>query len=271
MNLQDRAKALLLSAAAPAIVTSAQAASLSLDYVGSGLYDNSGFFVSSAPLASAGGTTQGTGFKLFGTDTIADSVFYRTDSEGRTRPRSDGDGLGMIWGGAINGTLTEGTTVVAPYEFSFNYTHTPANEFDSPQVTWDLIMGFFDSNGNVVDFSSDTYFAIEQSNDTVRNSSNDSTDVDYNIPGAFDVSGNLEYEFFEDSPVTHWFVILNVLVQHENDARNFDGPFGKRNGDTLTVTVPENSIDIAVIPEPSSMLLGAAGLIGGLAIRRRER
>lgn len=43
---------------------------------------------------------------------------------------------------------------------------------------------------------------------------------------------------------------------------------GASNGDTLTVTVPNNSIDFSVIPEPTSFCLIG---IGGLALLLRRR
>jgi len=43
---------------------------------------------------------------------------------------------------------------------------------------------------------------------------------------------------------------------------------GAANGDTLSVTIPENSIDIAVVPEPSAFLL--LGLTGIMTLRRKR-
>ena len=67
--------------------------------------------------------------------------------------------------------------------------------------------------------------------------------------GTFSHTGNLDLtleQWMLDSYVpTNWFVRLEVLVNHENAYGDFEAPYPKWNGDTLTVTVPQNSIDLS--------------------------
>lgn len=261
MNFQERAKEVLKQAAIlPLAAASTSAASLSLDFAGTGLYDNSGFFASTVtPKAGVGGSAQGLGFKLYGSDSLSDSAFYRFDEfENESRPIFDGDGLGFLWGGAVNGSFEAGDRIVAPYEFGYDFTFTPAFPGDDyVNNTWSLTIGLVEDYGSGINFAenfsasnaykSETYYGDTQS-----------------AAGSFDLSGTLEMELgFSDvefhSP-RYWFVLLSVLVDHENAAGDFEPPFPKWNGDVLNVTVPQNSIDIEVIPinpvpEPSVALL----------------
>ena len=135
-SLSSRAAA--LSAAGKTILplacaATASAATLNFDFFGAGLYDNSGFFASTVTLpAIGGGMTQGTGFKLYGSSSIADSAFYRYDDiQNEFYPRYDGDGLALLWGGSISGSLSAGDVLSAPFDFGYAFTHTPAFSGDT--------------------------------------------------------------------------------------------------------------------------------------------
>lgn len=256
-----------------ACAASASGASLNFDYFGSGIFDNSGWFISTLTTpANGGGLTQGTGFKLYGSDTLDDSAFYYYDSYyNETQPLFDGDGLGLLWGGSINGSLAAGDVLSAPYEFEYSFTHTPAFPGDSyVSNPWNLSLGLISWQGNgpfdwateagssgfgsIITVSSELGYA-----DTAGN---------YRNTGTINLS--LDEFDLEFSTPTHWFVRLTVLLEHENDYWGSGPGFPKWNGDTLTVTVPQNSIDLAYIPvpEPTSLFLTA---LGGLSAMRRRR
>lgn len=270
-HLQDKAKRLLKAGTLLPIAaaSSAQAVSLSLDFAGTGLYDNSGFFASDVtPAAGVGGSTLGLGFKLFGSDSLSDSAFYADFGSG-LEPRFDGDGLGFMWGGTINGAFEDGDRLVAPFEYSFDFTHTSTGEFDVPFVYSTLTIGVFNDFGSPVNFGeqgSVGEFSFSSSEQFFGES--------YETPGAYNESNTIELELFGEEEATHWAAILSVYVEHENDSSNFDGPpFPKLNGDVLNVTVPQNSIDLDIVPinpvpEPSVGFLAA--LAGLFTLRRRR-
>ncbi len=182
-----------------------------------------------------------------------------------TLARSDGDGLALLWGGTVNGSLAEGDVLSAPYDFDYTYTHTPAGEYDSPSASWKLTLGLI-SNPSM-------NWADGVSSGSGYNSytSGYTTDV-----GSFNETGTIDltiqsWMLDEYNLPTHWFVILEVLTPHENASNDYEAPYPKWNGDILTVSVPQNSIDLAYspIPEPSSLLLSAAG--GLMLIHRRRK
>jgi hypothetical protein len=275
-SLSSRAAA--LSAASKSILplacaATASAASMNFDFFGSALFDNSGWFVSTLTVPPVGGgITQGTGFKLYGSDSITDSAFYRYDSYyEQTVPRYDGDGLALLWGGSINGSLTAGDVLSAPFDFSYAFTHTPAFEGDTYiSNNWKLTLGIIDWYGE-----EPINWATDASNSGFGSAITSSyTDGYESEAGSFSHTGNLSLtvdQWMLDSYTpSHWFVRLEVLVNHENSSSDYEPPYPRWNGDTLTVTVPQNSIDLTYspIPEPSSLLLAAAG---GLFVFRRRR
>ncbi|MCB1132819.1 MAG: PEP-CTERM sorting domain-containing protein [Verrucomicrobiae bacterium] len=256
-----------------AMAASASAASLNFDFFGSAMYDNSGFFISTlTPPAVGGGITQGTGFKLYGSESLDDSAFYRYDSFlEETVARSDGDGLGMLWGGSIDGSLQAGDVISAPFEFDYSFTHTPAFEGDTyVSNPWQIRLGLLDRTGyDPINWSEDAAYGQLWAFHSVQEQGYQSEAGSYSVTGT--ISLTLEEWMLNGNNPTHWFVELAVLVEHENDYFAFNGPFPKLNGDVLNVTVPQNSIDIAyqAIPEPSSLVIVASG--GLLLMRRRRR
>lgn len=240
-----------------ALAASASAATLHFDFFGSGLYDNSGFFVSSLinRPAVGGGITQGTGFKLYGSDTISDTLFT---------PGNDGDGLALLWGGAITGSLTAGDILSAPFDFNYAFTHTPSYEGDTNVSTsWKITLGVFEWNGEepinwTTDSSGGAYNSVIGTADTGGGS---------DVAGSFTHTGNVgllvEEWMLESYNPSHWFVRLEMLWDHENGGLS-------ANNDSLTITVPQNSIDLTYspIPESSSLLLAAAG--SAIMFRRRR-
>lgn len=273
-------RASLLAAAGKTVLplacaASASAATLNFDFFGAGLFDNSGFFSSTLwTPAVGGGQTQGTGFKLYGTETITDSAFYRYDDNlQQTVPRSDGDGIALLWGGSINGSVTAGDVLYAPYDIEYGFTFTPSFTGDTYiSNNWEVTIGLLDwSSKTTVNWAEDAAFGGLGSL-----ASSSVNGGQYDSDGDFAHTGNLEltvseYDIESYTP-THWYVLYEVLVDHENgyyDFANWD-TLPKRNGDTLTVTVPQNSIDLAytAIPEVSSFGLAAAGLLL-VTLRRR--
>jgi hypothetical protein len=256
-----------------ACAASASAASLNFDFFGSGMFDNSGWFVSTLHTpVQGGGITQGTGFKLHGTDTMADSAFYRYDSnQQETVPIFDGDGLGLLWGGAVNGQFNPGDIITAPYEFGYAFTFTPSYLGDTYiSNQWRLTLGLIEWNGE-----NPLNWAIDGGNSGFGSIlSQNYVDGGESEAGSYSRTGNLDLTVDEwalqNGTPTHWFVRLEVLVNHENGANDFVTPLRRLNGDTLTVTVPQNSIDLALIsiPEPSSILIAAAGSM--VMLRRRR-
>jgi hypothetical protein len=256
-----------------ACAATASAASLNFDFFGSGLFDNSGWFVSTLTVpSSGGGITQGTGFKLHGTDSITDSAFYRYDNlYGQTVPRSDGDGLALLWGGSITGSLLPGDILSAPFDLNYAFTHIPAGPGDTYiSNDWKLTLGLVKWNGAeplnwAVDASNSGFGSIITSTNT---SGYESAAGSYSRTGEIGLTVE-EWMTGSDSP-SHWFVRLEVLVNHENGYHSDWDTKPKLNGDTLTVTVPQNSIDISylAIPEPSSVMMAAAG---GMMLLRRRR
>lgn len=256
-----------------ACAATASAASLNFDFYGSGLFDNSGWFVSTLTTpAVGGGMTQGTGFKLYGTDTITDSAFYRySDFYEMTVPRFDGDGLALLWGGSIQGTLAGGDKLSAPFDLGYAFTHTPAFVGDTYiSNSWKLTMGIIQWNG-----AEPINWAVDAGNSgfgSIITSSNisgyESVAGSYSHTGTLDL--NIEEWILNSYSPTHWFVRLEVLLDHENGYFSDWDTKPRLNGDTLTITVPQNSIDIAyvAIPEPASTLLAA---LGGMALLRRRR
>jgi hypothetical protein len=274
-SLSSRAAA--LAAASKTILplacaASASAASLNFDFFGSALFDNSGWFVSTLTVPPVGGgITQGTGFKLYGGDSITDSAFYYyNDIYEQTLPRFDGDGLGLLWGGSINGSLTAGDVLSAPFDFSYTFTHTPAFEGDTYiSNPWKLRIGLVDRTGSdPINWAADAAYGQLWAYASAETSGYQSEAGTFNQTGT--ISLTIEEWMLESYAPTHWFVELSVLVEHENSNGDFEPPYPRLNGDTLTVTVPQNSIDLTYspVPEPSSMLLAAAS---GLFMFRRRR
>jgi hypothetical protein len=202
---------------------------------------------------------------------MSDSAFYRYDSFlDTTVARSDGDGLGMLWGGAINGSLQAGDVISAPFEFNYSFTHTPAFAGDTyVSNPWQIRLGVMDRTGyGPINWAEDAAFGQLSALASVQEQGYQSAAGSYAVNGF--ISLTIEEWMLNGYSPTHWFVELAVLVEHENDAFSFDGPFPKLNGDVLEVTVPQNSIDITyqAIPEPSSLAVFAAG---GLLLMRRRR
>lgn len=275
-SLSSRATA--LAAASKAILplacaASASAASLNFDFFGSALFDNSGWFVSTLTTpTSGGGITQGTGFKLHGTDTISDSAFYYySEFYEQSVPRSDGDGLALLWGGSIDGSFLPGDVLSAPFDLSYAFTHTPTGPRDTYiSNNWKLTVGLIDWYGEeplnwAIDASNSGFGSVISSN---YESGSENAAGTYSHTGTIDLT--IDQWTLEGYTPSHWFVRLEVLVNHENGYSSDWNTKPKLNGDTLTVTVPQNSIDLTyiAIPEPSALLLTAAG---GMMLLRRRR
>ncbi|MFC7336771.1 PEP-CTERM sorting domain-containing protein [Haloferula chungangensis] len=273
-SLLSRAKALASASKSIlpiALASSSPAASLNFDYFGTAMFDNSGFFVStlSTP-ANGGGITQGTGFKLWGSDSIHDSAFYRFDeSRQETLAISDGDGLGMLWGGSINGSLQAGDVISAPYEFDYSFTQTPGFAGDDyVSNPWRISIGLIDRTDDPINWSQDAAYGQLSPITTAAENGYESVDGEFHRTGT--ISLTVEDWMLQSYSPTHWFVQLEVLVEHENNFFAYNGPFPKLNGDILEVNVPQNSIDISYtpVPEPSGLLIA---LTGGLFMMRRRR
>lgn len=281
----DKARALAargVLAAAPlaALAPAAEAVVLTADYAAVRSFSNSGFFSSGfAPdMTSLQASTLPGGFKLSGSRTISDSLFWQYDeSIPGSRPRFDTTGMIFLWGGEIQGATTWEDKLSAPYEFTVDVDFTSSISFyEDAQVSLALTIGY----------TTEAYHPITHPNDPFQQttnppSGNGNTEwFSIDTAGTHAFSGLLETGLF-DSPADeakYWYVYLTVDWQNEFVSNRWwsqDQGAYSLNGDELTLTVPTNSIDITytAIPEPGAWgaLFGGLALAGALAWRRRRR
>lgn len=257
-NLMDRARALAGSTAVAALplavaVTPASAfvvepagsgASLQHGYSVVGEYSNSGWFMSWLDDAAASASVLGNGFKLSGTQTITDSLFWRWDDNAQaTLRRYDVTGFAFAWGGAINGALRSGDMLSAPFDFLLDYTHTLPQfaAFDYFGVNWSLKIGLR-ADGYVPEF----YQPVPSNNNTLTYAE---TYGSVDVAGQFGFQGSLgvPVDDWTASQATHWFAVLTVDWNDALAQRGYEDTHGSHNGDTLTFTVPDNSIDLTIV------------------------
>ncbi len=257
-NLMDRARALAGSTAVAALplavaVSPASAfvvesgptgVSLQHGYSVVGEYSNSGWFMSWLDDTAASASVLGNGLKLSGTKTITDSLFWRWDDNAQaTLRRYDVTGVAFAWGGAINGALRSGDMIAAPFEFLLDYTHTAPQfaAFDYFGVNWSLKIGLR-ADEQVPDF----YQPLPSNNNTLYVSE---TYGSVDTAGQFGFQGSLgiPVDDWSAQQATHWFAVLTVDWNDALAQRGYEDTHGSHNGDTLTFTVPDNSIDLTIL------------------------
>ncbi|AOS44149.1 hypothetical protein Verru16b_01210 [Lacunisphaera limnophila] len=280
-SLLDRARQLIQRgclAAAPlaaAVVvvaaTPAAQAQVTVDYSGVTTYSNSGWFTGLfIDEAAAGGTVTGNTANLTGDRTITDSLFWRYDSYyDKTVPRADTTGLGFFWGGALtNQPAVSGDKMSATLAFSIDFEHTVAGEYDDPQISYELIIGY-GSSPYAIDYG------YIQSPRNTSDSYNNTTGGFYGEEAVSPLylTATLDLNLSEGSTANYWFAQLNVNWNHEYaHSWYWDDNYSKLNGDEFRAfgTVDVTLQQAAAIPEPAHVALGlGAAAILALAARRR--
>lgn len=248
-NLLERARALAGSTAfvalpLAAVAPAANAVTLLTDYSVVGEYSNSGWFMSWLDDAAADATPLGNGFKLTGSKTITDSLFWRWDDNVQaTVRRYDVTGMAFAWGGAIDGALRPGDTLSAPFDLILDYTHTLPQfaAYDYFGVNWHLTVGLRADGDSP--YTPDFYRTLPTSNSVSYVDAYGSVDQ----PGQFGFSGNLNISIDDwASQATHWYAVLTVDWNDALAQRGYEDTHGSHNGDTLTFTVPGDSIDLTI-------------------------
>lgn len=277
-------KAKQIGAAATLAVAAATSAhaDLTLDYSAAGNYSNSGWFTGVLQDSEADGIIIDDGFKLWGESTRTDGIFWRYDDiYDMTVPGSDTTGIAMVWGGKITGATSSDDVLTAPYDFSMFFTHLDA-AFHYTQVQGSLTLGFSEYAHTPAQW---------QSGPKSNYYNSDSEYFSYYAPGTYNELGDLSVNLIETDADTdlYWFVQLEMHIDHEHvSPRNWSsGNYSKLDGDTFTLTVPQNSIDVTFIPtlggpttppvltpvpEPGTIFSGIALALGvGIAAYRRRR
>lgn len=270
-NILARARRLGTAAVVAAAAHVADAGQLTLDYTGVSTYSNSGFFTGSVAPGNTGGAIIANGFKLYGSETISDSLFWRWDQNyQQTVPGYDTTGIAFIWGGKITGGTTSADTLTAPFEFSLDFTNLGLEEYPRANVAVS------------VGYSGYEYVPSGwQSAPLGQSWGSDTQWYNFDAPGTYEISGTASTNLTDSSDTLYWFAQATVNWESEFvSSRNWNGGYGTLNGDTLTFTIPQNSIDVAYLPAAAPSqgvpdggatvgLLGAA--IGALAFFQRLR
>lgn len=250
-SILSKAKTLGAIAAVAAAPAATQAITLTLDYSVSADYSNSGWFMGGETFDDAGvdGTIIAGGFKLWGVVERDDSMFWRWDNQQqKTVPRSDATGIIMAWGGKILGATTSLDVIKAPYEFAIEFAHTIANEYDSPYVNAELVIGW----GEKPDYE-ENYDTPREYDSAYVNGTNNSASqwFSYDTAGGHEEDGEIEVSLqdTDGSKDLFWFASLAVNFNHEYaNSWYWDDNYSKLNGDTMSVVVPQNSIDVTYVP-----------------------
>lgn len=217
------------------------ATTMTLDYSAVGQSTNSGWFVGVPDESKADGIILPNGFKLWGSETLNDSMFWRYDENyGGLVPRYDFTGTSFVWGGKITGGTTAEDTLSAPFDFSVGFTNgNTANTYTGVSVS--LKLGY----------SYEPRHALEQWQSVNPYNAANYTSYSnyYSEAGTFHETGSLSVNLTDSSSDLYWFAVLSVDWNNEfNSGRWWNGSYQSLNGDTLTVTIPQNSIDVTHIP-----------------------
>ncbi|MBI5462816.1 MAG: hypothetical protein HY941_11590 [Gammaproteobacteria bacterium] len=274
-TLLDRARRLVgktalvaLSLAAAPVV--GHGASLVHDYSAVGEYSNSGFFTGALDESAAAATVQGLGFKLTGSQTVSDSMFWAwNDYYQMTVRKYDTTGIAFVWGGALDGALSGGETLSAPFDFNIDFSHTaPSNSaYDYPGVGWTLTVGF----------RGDAYTPGQGLGPDMYALYSNSTSGWMDAAGSYQFTGSVDAMIDEWSAANaiSWYAMLSVEWHDPLAYPGWEDTAGTMNGDYLTVTIPNQSIDVALLPAvsavpvPGAFWLLSSGLLGIVSFSRR--
>jgi hypothetical protein len=250
-------------------VTGVEAATY-LDYSAGATYSNSGWFTGVFDSGVASGSTLGNGFKLSGTMSGTDHMFWGySEYWDAQAPLLDTTGVAMVWGGRITGATSYDDTIEAPFDFTTMFDQTLRDEYDSASTYVILTLGY-----------SNSAFTPEQwSGGPASNASNYSErSFSYNSAGSYQELGTISVGLEETDAYTdlYWFVQLELQLNHEYAAHwtwapDNVGAYATRNGDAFSLSVPQNSIDFAYVPEPSSFsVIFAMVAVVMAGLRRRQ-
>lgn len=276
-SLYERARRLAGNSALVALSLSAapcigHAASLLHDYSAAAEYSNSGFFTGEFDETAADATALGTGFKLTGSKTASDSMFWAWNNYYQVTLRKyDVTGFAFVWGGAIDGSLSDGDMLNTTYDFNINFSHTTPTfpEYDYTGAQWQLVTGLRSEP-----YSPEQWQSGPDSNSLISNSASGSMEA----AGQQQFVGNLDLTIddWTATDATSWYVILAVEWFDALARSGWEDTHGSMNGDTFTLTIPNQSIDVdlissTVVPVPGAAWLLGSGLLSLAAAGRRRK
>lgn len=239
---------------------------MSVGYLDSGGFP--GFFSSEASDdGNIVGEAFGDGLKLYGSASMSDTSLFTSHSN----PDPDGESASFVSGIAFNWTgtfsnpddIAIGDQLALAYDFGIDFTDNLSQE---TSVSYRFSTGFFNlATGPIFTTIWDKQEILFSGKDDITGSAE---------------SGNVDTDILDgiQDGQTGWFVRLLVEWQ---DFSSFDDPIDVDNIDTLSVIIPNNSIDIGLnvaptgttvpVPEPSSLFILVSGLLGGLLSTRRKK
>jgi hypothetical protein len=269
----------LASLAQPASAALVSSEDLSLDAAYVGYWNASGFFTQPAyydgnfdrffgPGTPEGATLSAigldAGLKLYGSATMSDNVLGSVDGDSFFNG-NEVYGLAFAWTGTLATPAELGDFLALDYEFDLSFT-------GEGQVSYTLTAGFRPVYEEP--YVPGLYTSTNSNLATQGESSGYLTEAgEYALTGSV-TTGELAEFNFDETASYQWVV---TLTTYWSDPDLFNTT---KSGDTLTVTVPQNSIDVgrnAVpgvqppvgVPAPSVLALLAGGL--AFLLRRRSR
>lgn len=259
----------------------AQAGLSSLDASYTGYYNNSGFFTEIAtsndeneyiPIgttpegSTVGGEVLGDGFKLYGSSTMSDSELGQIGNDPYANSGNVATGLGFVWIGSLQNAPQEGDKLVFDYEFDISFTD---NNNTGSSVYWEIHAGIFPAYDDDAQSFAEPFSSIQ--------SYSYSADGGVETAGTTRIEGTAESDevYLEEGAEYFWGV---WLVTEWYDSDDYQA---QKSGDTFTVTVPTNSIDVGLnaapggtttVPAPFGVgLLGFGALMFGARLRGQAR
>jgi len=289
---RGRLAAVPLAVAAVAAAAAPEAnAQMAVDYAGVTTYSNSGWFTGvfiseeAAGGSVTGNTANLTGntglipanklpdnYLVPGVTGLTDRLFWRYDSyDEKTVPRGDTTGVAFFWGGTLTDrTALNGDKLSAAVSFTVDFEHTPTGEYDSPNVAYELMIGYGSTPYEI------DYGYIQ----SPRNGSSNYNNTSGSFYGAeaispLTISQNLDLWMSEGAEPTYWFAQLVINWNHEYaNSWYWDDDYSKLNYDQLaafgSMDVTLHQVPPAPIPEPADVALGM-GAVAVLALTVRRR